>query len=198
MVLPQVIRTDTENTTDGERLLEGKTINLRIMEKEDFSLFQQWVNNPEFISGFMSPIQRSRVELEKFEGSPLAPKIFIVEKKDGSKIGIIVHYHSYLSMDELLEIGYAIAPDERGKGYCTEATLLMVDYLFLSKDVSRIQAATSTNNKGSQRVLEKAGFTIEGTIRKHVRGARRDVYLYSILREEWKEPKILTRTEKKQ
>jgi RimJ/RimL family protein N-acetyltransferase len=46
-------------------------------------------------------------------------------------------------------------------------------------------------------VLEKAGFTLEGTIRKHVRGERRDAYLFSILREEWKEPKILTRTEKK-
>jgi RimJ/RimL family protein N-acetyltransferase len=29
------------------------------------------------------------------------------------------------------------------------------------------------------------------------RGELRDYYLYSILREEWKEPKILTRTEKK-
>jgi RimJ/RimL family protein N-acetyltransferase len=64
-------------------------------------------------------------------------------------------------------------------------------------DVSRIQATTSIKNKGSQRVLEKAGFTREGTIRKSARGARRDAYLYSILREEWKEPKILTRTEKK-
>ncbi len=177
-------------------MLEGKLVNLKILEKEDLPLLQQWVNNPKFISGFMSPIQRSRGELEKFENSPLTPKTFIVEKKDGSKIGIIVHYNSYLSMNELLEIGYAIAPDERGKGYCTEATRLMVDYLFLSMDVSRIQAATSTNNKGSQRVLEKAGFTIEGTIRKHVRGERRDAYLYSILREEWKEPKLLTRTEK--
>jgi RimJ/RimL family protein N-acetyltransferase len=92
-------------------------------------------------------------------------------------------------MGELLEIGYAIAPSERGKGYCTEATQLMVDYLFLSKDVSRIQAATSIENKGSQRVLEKAGFTLEGTIRKHVRGARRDAYLYRILREEGKNQK---------
>jgi RimJ/RimL family protein N-acetyltransferase len=62
-------------------------------------------------------------------------------------------------------------------------------------DVSRIQATTSIRNKGSQRVLEKVGFTREGTIRKSVGGARRDAYLYSILREEWKEPKILTKTE---
>jgi len=32
---------------------------------------------------------------------------------------------------------------------------------------------------------------------KGLRGERRDAYLYSILREEWKEPRILTRTEKK-
>ena len=70
----------------------------------------------------------------------------------------------------------------------------MVDYLFLSKDISRIQATTSIRNKGSQRVMEKTGLTREGTIRNFARGARRDFYLYSILREEWKEPKILTKT----
>ncbi len=43
-------------------------------------------------------------------------------------------------------------------------------------------------------MLEKAGFAKEGTIRKSVNGVRRDSYLYSILREEWKEPKILTKT----
>jgi len=97
-------------------------------------------------------------------------------------------------MGKLLEIAYALLPSERGKGYCTEATQLMVDYLFLSMDVSRVQAIISIGNKASERVLEKAGFTREGTIRRHVRGARRDAYLYSILREEWKEPKILTKT----
>jgi len=178
-------------------LLEGKTVNLRIMEKEDLPLFQDWINNPQFMGEFMAPTQRTRAEFEKFESSPFAPKTFIIEKKDGSKIGYTVHFNSYLGMGELLEIGYAIAPNERGKGYCTEVAQLMVDYLFLSKDVNRIQATISTRNKASERVLEKAGFTREGTIRKHVRGARRDAYLYSILREEWKEPKILTRTEKK-
>jgi RimJ/RimL family protein N-acetyltransferase len=47
--------------------------------------------------------------------------------------------------------------------------------------------------------LEKAGFKTEGTLRKHqfVRGVWADFYLYSVLREEWKEPKIPTMTEKK-
>jgi ribosomal-protein-alanine N-acetyltransferase len=179
-------------------LLEGKTINLRVMEKEDLPLYLEWANNPEFMGEYLPPTQWSRAEVEKMlEGSPFEPKIFIIEKKDGNKIGYIVHFNMlHPTIGKLLEIGYALVPSERGKGYCTEAAQLMVDYLFLSMDVSRIQATTSIKNKGSQRVLEKAGFTREGTIRRSVRGARRDGYLYSILREKWKEPRILTRTQK--
>jgi len=72
----------------------------------------------------------------------------------------------------------------------------MVDYLFLSKDIVCIQAHTDVGNIASQKVLEHAGFKKEGIIRKHsfVRGEWRDWSLYSILREEWKEPKILTKT----
>ena len=173
-------------------MLEGKNVNLRIMEKEDLPLFQEWINNPRFMGEFMAPTQRTRAELEKFDSSLFAPKTFIIEKKDGSKIGYTVHFNSYLGLGELLEIGYAIAPSERGKGYCTEATQLMVDYLFLTMDVSRVMATISIKNKASERVLEKIGFTREGTIRKTARGERRDAYLYSILRDEWKEPKILT------
>ena len=72
----------------------------------------------------------------------------------------------------------------------------MVDYLFLSKEIACIQAITDVRNTASQKVLENAGFQKEGTIRKRfsIRGEWRDGYLYSVLREEWKEPKILTRT----
>jgi ribosomal-protein-alanine N-acetyltransferase len=98
-----------------------------------------------------------------------------------------------------MEIGYQIIPDHRGKGYGTEAAQLMVDHLFLSRDISRIQAITNTKNTASQRILEEIGFKREGTIRKsgYIRGAWANAYLYSILREEWKEPKTLTKTEKK-
>ena len=175
-------------------MLGGKNVNLRIAEKEDLPLLQEWMNNPEFMGEFLIPKQWTRAELEKTESSPFEAKVFIIEKKEGSKIGYIVHFNSYIGSGQFLEIGYALSPSERRKGYCTEAAQLMVDYLFLSKDISRIQATTSIRNKGSQRVMEKAGLTREGIVRNFARGARRDFYLYSILREEWKEPKILTRT----
>jgi len=72
----------------------------------------------------------------------------------------------------------------------------MVDYLFLSKETVRIQASADPRNVASQRVLEKVGFKKEGTLRKSLflKGKWTDLSVYSILREEWKEPKILTRT----
>jgi RimJ/RimL family protein N-acetyltransferase len=93
-------------------------------------------------------------------------------------------------------IGCFLVPKERGKRYGVEATQLMVDYLFLSRDIIRIQATTNVMNKTAQRALEKTGFKIEGTVRKlkFVRGVWSDFYLLSILREEWKQPKILTKT----
>jgi RimJ/RimL family protein N-acetyltransferase len=172
-------------------LLEGKNVNLRIVEKEDLTLVAEWLNNPEFFNYAPFP-QRSRAELEKqFDSLPSDSKWFIVEKKNGSKIGFV--YHEL--MGSQLEIGYALLSSERNKGYGTEAITIIIDYLFLAKPVVRIQATTDVRNKPSQRVLEKNEFKREGTIRKagFVRGQWRDEFLYSLLREEWKEPKILTK-----
>ena len=178
-------------------MLEGRTVNLRVMEKEDFSLYADWMNNPEFWGEYFSPIQRTKVEMEKFfESNPLEYRHFIIEKKDGTKIGGIVHFNVLAPYGNTLEMGYCLLPSERGKGYCTEAARIMVDYLFLSKDKACIQATTDVGNVASQKVLEKAGFQREGTMRKRFfsNGEWKDTVMFSVLREEWKEPKILTRT----
>ncbi len=97
----------------------------------------------------------------------------------------------YLAGGKLTEIGYALAPNERGKGYGTESVKIIVDYLFLSNGIMRIQAQTDDENRVSQRILEKSGFRKEGVIRRSFffNGEYRDQALYSILREEWREPK---------
>jgi RimJ/RimL family protein N-acetyltransferase len=183
--------------TDGERLLEGKNVNLRLEEKEDMKLVAEWLNNPDYWGEYLPLKQQSRTEIEKqYESQLQESKWFIIEKKDGSKIGSIGYF---LATGNLLEIGYSLIPSERGKGHCTEAAKILVDYLFLSKSIIRIQSHTDVRNMASQKVLEKTGFKKEGIVRKSLfaRGEWRDMILYSILREEWKEPKILTRTEKK-
>jgi ribosomal-protein-alanine N-acetyltransferase len=177
-------------------LLEGKTVNLRIAEKEDLPLLTEWFNKLE-VSGEYTPVnQMSRTDAEKTFDNPYEKKLFIIEKKDGNKIGLVDHFYVLHPAGKQLEIGYGLLPNERGKGYCSEAVIIMVDYLFLSKDIGRIQAQTDLRNIASHRVLEKAGFKKEGTFRRSffMRGQLRDAYVYSILREEWKQPKILAKT----
>ena len=177
-------------------MLEGKLVNLRVMEKEDLPLFAEWVNKPEFFGEYNPLRQIPKMEIEKdLDKSTLEQTGFIIEKKDGSKIGYICHFTLAHPAGKLLEIGYSLVPSERGKGYCTEAVRIMVDYLFLSRDIMRVQACTDTRNQASQKVLEKADFKKEGTMRRYffLRGELRDACLYSLLREEWKEPRVLTK-----
>ena len=48
--------------------------------------------------------------------------------------------------------------------YCTEAVNIMMDYLFLSKDIVRVQARTDERNVASQKVLQKTGFKKDGVM----------------------------------
>jgi hypothetical protein len=68
-------------------LLEGKNVNLRVAEKEDSPLLAEWFSSLQ-VFGEYNPIwQISKSESEKIHESPNEPKMFIVEKKDESKIG---------------------------------------------------------------------------------------------------------------
>jgi ribosomal-protein-alanine N-acetyltransferase len=110
-------------------------------------------------------VQMSKSEIEKDLESPNEQRYYIIEKRDGSKIGFISHFYFLHIAGRLLEIGYALTLSERGKGYGTEAVQFLVDHIFLSKEVARIQACTDTRNVFSQRVLAKAGFRREGAMR---------------------------------
>jgi RimJ/RimL family protein N-acetyltransferase len=76
-------------------LLEGKTVNLMVVEKEDLSFLKEWHNNPEFFGEFEWWPQRSRAEWEKWYDAPTSDtKWFFIERKNGTKIGYVVHFSS--------------------------------------------------------------------------------------------------------
>lgn len=182
-------------------MLEGKKVNLRVVERDDVDFLTESINNIDLRSEFLPISQTSKAEtLKKFENPSQVAMIcerqrFIIEKKDGTRIGTIAYW--LVQPVRLMEMGYDIVASERRKGYGTEAVQLIVDYLFLSKDIERIQAMTDVRNKPSQRVLEKAGFKREGTMRRtgFIRGLWTDAYMYGVIREEWKGPKALMRSE---
>lgn len=84
------------------------------------------------------------------------------------------------------ELGYYIGERFWGKGIATCAVRQICDYIFKNTDIIRIFAEPFARNAASCRVLEKAGFLYEGTLRNNAvkNGSVLDMKLYAILKED--------------
>lgn len=84
------------------------------------------------------------------------------------------------------ELGYYVAEEYWGKGIMTEAVKQICGYVFEKSDIIRIYAEPFAYNIASCRVLEKAGFQYEGTLRGNAvkNGKVIDMKMYSLLKTE--------------
>jgi hypothetical protein len=137
------------------RLLQGRKVNLRIVEKEDYPLLPSWFINLG-LGGRNNPLdaQQSTIDAEKNTRYWVhEEKWFFIEKKDGNRIGFLGTHVSGKALDpsflERLEVGYALDPAERGHAYCIDAIKTVVDD-FCAR-VS-FQTIANSENKISQRL----------------------------------------------
>jgi RimJ/RimL family protein N-acetyltransferase len=84
-------------------------------------------------------------------------------------------------------IGYVLNKAYWGQGYGTEVARAMVAFGFTRLALHRITAICDPSNVGSNRVLKKAGMTLEGHLREDfpIRGKWHDSMVYGILEREW-------------
>ena len=82
------------------------------------------------------------------------------------------------------EIGYYIAEEYWGKGITTEAVKQTCAYVFDHSDIIRIYAEPFAHNVASCRVLEKAGFQFEGTLKSNAvkNGKIVDMKMYALIK----------------
>ncbi|MFC4853326.1 GNAT family N-acetyltransferase [Actinophytocola glycyrrhizae] len=118
---------------------------------------------------------------------PNVERLVVLDRKTGEPLGTVSwHAVGYgpTAACEAWNIGLALAPGVRGRGAGTAATRLIVEFLFATTDIDRIEAGTDRENVAAQRVLAKAGFRPEGLIRgaQQRGGRRRDMLSYSMLR----------------
>jgi ribosomal-protein-alanine N-acetyltransferase len=66
-----------------------------------------------------------------------------------------------------VDIGYHIAHAHWGHGYATEAARAMIGWCFDALNAHRVQADCTEGNIASERVMQKCGFTYEGTWREN-------------------------------
>lgn len=84
-------------------------------------------------------------------------------------------------------IGYVLNREYWGRGIMTEAADLLMEFGFGKLNLHRIYATCDTENKASERIMQKLGMRREGHFVKDtfIKERWRDSYLYAILEEEW-------------
>lgn len=81
-------------------------------------------------------------------------------KKTNKPIGVSTALHRD-SLD-FIDVGYGFLPDARGKGYATEATKLMLNYIKETFQQEKVLAFTKPKNESSQKLLQNLNFTYIG------------------------------------
>ena len=91
-------------------------------------------------------------------------------------------------------ITYFIDPHRWNMGYATEVTQAMLKFGFEELRLERISGTCMTKNPASRRVMQKSGFSLEGTAKKELYkdGEFIDVDHLAILKEEYDQKKSTT------
>ena len=161
---------------------------LRPFRESDAESIVKYANNPKIAAnltdGFPNPYGLD--DAKKFltiaiQNEPYTIFAIDINGEACGSIGIFVQSDIHRKS---AECGYWLAEPYWGKGIIPEAIKQIVDYGFRTFDIVRIHARPFSFNKESQRVLEKAGFTLEATLKKACfkNGKFCDELIYSIVR----------------
>jgi RimJ/RimL family protein N-acetyltransferase len=90
------------------------------------------------------------------------------------------------SKTDVAQFGYWIAPSARGRGYATQAAIVLTRWLF-DLGAARVFLTIVADNEASVAVAHRAGFVYEGTMRAHGvwQGRRCDVMWFAALPLDW-------------
>ena len=104
---------------------------------------------------------------------------------DGKLIGSISATRCANIHFRTAELGYYLGEPYWGRGFATEAVRQICDYIYRNTDIIRIFAEPFAYNTASCRVLEKAGFQLEGLLRSNAvkNGRILDMKMYARIRE---------------
>jgi len=110
--------------------------------------------------------------------------LFLAIDVDGKAVGSIGVFKQDDVYCKSGELGYWLGEEYWGKGIVTEAIKQICEIAFDKFDIVRIFAEPYSHNIGSRKVLEKAGFELEGIMKKGVfkNGEIHDYCMYSLIR----------------
>ncbi|WP_245817431.1 GNAT family N-acetyltransferase [Geodermatophilus saharensis] len=107
----------------------------------------------------------------------------VVDAATGELVGSVA-LHAVDPVQGDAAVGYWTVPAARGRGVAPRAVDAAVRWAFATLSVDRVELVHAAENPASGRVAEKAGFTLEGRLRRSHRysdGVRRDELLWARL-----------------
>ena len=109
----------------------------------------------------------------------------ILDTASNEFLGFVALVKLELEMQEA-EAGYIVAEQARGRGVATRALRLLTAWAFDEFPLERIELLMSAENRGSELVAQRCGYTREGVLRSiyFKQGIRDDTIVYSMLRHE--------------
>ena len=162
---------------------------IRCWEKEDAPAIAKYANNRKIWLNlrdrFPHPYHLSDAEAfltKVFEQQPITFFAIANEQEAIGSIGLMLGEDVHRCTAEL---GYWLAEPFWDKGIMTEVVSKFTDFAFEIFELNRIFAEPYIGNTASVRVLEKAGFVLEGTLRASVfkDGKVLDQFLYAKIRQ---------------
>jgi len=141
-----------------------------------------WIN---LTDGFPHPYTpedaRAWISLARAAGDSWVPLAIEIDGAAAGGIGFQRRADVYA---RTAGIGYWLGQKYWGCGIATEALGLLSEHAFATTDLERLEAHVFEWNPASCRVLEKAGYTLEGRMRRGVikDGRVIDYFLYAKLR----------------
>lgn len=159
----------------GGELSDG-VIALRPLGPADVGFYTRLHNEPDVIATSVPPEPKTAAEIHRRCHRAAAQwlaghraDLVIVDLASGEPAGEIDLYYQEPPLSQAM-IGYSTLPAYRGRGLTTRAVQLLALWVFAETDIVRLTAGALPSNVGSQRVLEKAGFTREAYQRLRLPG----------------------------
>ncbi|NER84560.1 MAG: GNAT family N-acetyltransferase [Leptolyngbya sp. SIO1D8] len=147
---------------------ESDRLVLRKFREQDASdVFNQYAGNPKATKFVSWPTHKTLEDTRNYLKYAIDSwdkgtdhSYAIIEKTSQNLIGGT----GFVNEDGKVYLGYILAVSAWGKGYATEATQTLAEWLRQQPEIYRVWAVCDTEHRSSARVLEKSGFVREALI----------------------------------
>ena len=144
--------------------LVGEKVIMRPFKEDDFPLLQECLNDKEILKLTGStPILDWEPVLRWYQTRNVQPDrldLAIVDQTLDTLVGEAV-VNEYDEPNESMNFRILIGPRGRNRGFGTEATQLMIDFLFQTTNLKQLTLSVFAFNPRAQRVYEKVGFVVD-------------------------------------